>query len=78
MQTVRHETTKKQLSDKETRQKHTKKQVNKEEIGNLIKKEFRVMIVKMIQDLGEKIEAQIEKLQEMFNKELKRFKEQAN
>lgn len=36
------------------------------------------MIVKMIQDLGEKIEAQIEKLQEMFNKELKRFKEQAN
>lgn len=28
------------------------------------------MIVKMIQDLGEKIEAQIEKLQEMFNKEL--------
>ena len=38
------------------------------EIGKLPKKEFRVMVVKMIQDLGKRIEAQSEKL-EGFNKE---------
>ena len=30
------------------------KQLNEVEIGNLPKKEFRIMIVKMIQDLGKK------------------------
>ena len=45
-------------------------QINEEEIGNLPEKEFRVMIVKMIQDLGNRMEAQIEKIQEMFNKNL--------
>ena len=32
------------------------------------------MIVKMIQDLGERMEAKIEKIQEMFNKELEDLK----
>ena len=36
------------------------------EIGNLPEEEFKIMIVKMIQDLGEKMEAKIEKMQEMF------------
>ena len=40
------------------------------EIGNQHKKEFRVMRVKVIQDLGKRMEAQIEKIQEMFNKDL--------
>ena len=40
------------------------------EIGNLPEKEFRIMIVKMIQDLGKRMEAKIEKMQEMFNKDL--------
>ena len=40
------------------------------EIGNFPEKEFRIMIVKMTQNLGKRMEAQIEKLQEMFNKEL--------
>ena len=44
--------------------------INEEEIGNLPEKEFRVMIVKMIQNLGNRMEAQIEKIQEMFNKDL--------
>ena len=44
------------------------------EIGNLPEKEFRVMIVKMVQDLGKRMEAQIEKIQEMFNKELEELK----
>ena len=41
-------------------------QTNEEEIGSLPKKEFRVMIVKMIQ----KLENRKEKIQETFNKEL--------
>ena len=41
------------------------------EIGNLPEKEFRIMLVKMIQDLGE---ANIEKMQEMINKDLKKLK----
>ena len=40
------------------------------EIGNLAEKEFRIMIVKMIQDLWKRMEAKIEKMQEMFTKDL--------
>ena len=50
--------------------KNSQDQINEEEIGNLPKKEFRVMIVNMIQDLGNRMEAWIEKIQEMFNKDL--------
>ena len=39
---------------------------NEEEIGSLHEKEFRIMIVKMIQNLGNRIE----KMQETFNKDL--------
>ena len=49
-------------------------QINEEEIGNLPDKEFRVMKVKMIQDLGNRMEAQIQKIQEMFNKDLEELK----
>ena len=44
------------------------KRLNQVEIGKLPEKEFRIMIVKMIQDLGKRTEAKIEKMQEMFNK----------
>ena len=40
------------------------------EIGKLHETVFRVMIVKMIQYLSQRMEAQIEKIQEMFNKDL--------
>ena len=36
------------------------KQLNEVEIGNLPENEFRIMIVKMIQDLGKRMEAKIE------------------
>ena len=49
-------------------------QINEEEIGKLPEKEFRVMIVNMIQNLGNRMEAQIEKMQEMFNKDLEELK----
>ena len=52
-----------------------------EEIGNLTEKEFRIVIVKMIQNLETKLELQInsletriEKMQEMFNKDREEIK----
>ena len=48
--------------------KTPEKQLNEVEIGNLPEKEFRIMIVKMIQDLGKRVEAMIEKMQEMLKK----------
>ena len=42
-------------------------------LGNLSKKEFRVMIVKMIQDLRKRSEAQIE-IQKMCNKDREELK----
>ena len=56
-------------------------QTKEEDIGNLSEKEFRIMIVKMIQNLESKMELQInsletkiEKMQEMFNKDLEEIK----
>ena len=54
--------------------KNLQQQLNEEEMGNLYEKEFRVMRVKMIQSLGKRMETQTEKLQEMFNKEIKDIK----
>ena len=54
--------------------KNPQDQINEEEIGNLPEKEFRVMIVKMIQDLRNRMEAEIEKIQEIFNKDLEKLK----
>ena len=48
------------------------KQLNKVEIGKLPEKEFGIMIVKMIQDLGKRMEAKIEKMQKMFNKDIEK------
>ena len=56
-------------------------QTKEEEIGSLPEKEFRIMIVKKIQNLEKKIELEINKLeirienmQEMFNKDLEEIK----
>ena len=49
-------------------------QINEQETGNLPEKEFKVMIVKMIQNLRNRMEAWTEKIQEMFNKDLQRLK----
>ena len=54
--------------------KTPEKQLNEMEIGNLPEKEFSIMIAMMIQDLGKRIEAKIEKMQEMFNKHLEELK----
>ena len=44
------------------------------DIGKLPEKEIRIMIVKMIQALGKRMEAKIEKMQETFNKDLEELK----
>ena len=54
--------------------KTQEKQPNEVEIDNLPEKEFRIMIVKMIQDLGKRKEAKIEKTQEMLNKDLEELR----
>ena len=60
------------------------KKKKKMELGSLSKKEFRIMIVKLIQNLENKMELQInrletriEKMQEMFNKDLEEIKSQS-
>ena len=54
--------------------KTPEKQLSEVEIGNLPEKEFRITTVKMIQDLGKRMEAKIKKMQEMFNKDLEKLK----
>ena len=44
------------------------KQLNEMEIGNLQEK-FRIMILKIIHDLGKRMEAKLEKMQEIFTEE---------
>ena len=50
--------------------KNPRDQTNEEEIGSLPEKEFRMMVVKMIQNLGNRMD----KIQEMFNKDLEELK----
>ena len=50
--------------------KTPERQLNEVEIGKLPGKEFRIMIVKIIQDLGKRME----KMQEMFTKDLQELK----
>ena len=46
--------------------------LNEIEIGSL-KKEFWVMVIKKIQELGKKMDIQIEKLQEVLSKEVEKY-----
>ena len=50
--------------------RHTEVHINEEEIDKLPEKEFRIMIVKMIKNLGNKME----KIQELFNKDPEELK----
>ena len=44
--------------------KTPEKQLNEVDIVNLPEKEFRIMIVKMIQDLGKRMEAKTQKMKD--------------
>ena len=50
--------------------KNTPDLTNEEEIGSLPEKEFRIMIVKMLHNLGNRME----KIQETFNKDVEELK----
>ena len=50
--------------------RNTKVQINEEEIGKLPEKEFRIMIVKMIK----KLENKMKKMQESINRDLEELK----
>ena len=59
-------------------------QTKEKEIRSLTEKEFKIMIVKMIQNLENKMELQInsletriEKMQEKFNKDLEEIKKES-
>jgi len=54
----------------EEQTRNTEFQINEEEIGKLLEKEFRIMIVKMIKNLDNKME----KMQESINKDLEELK----
>ena len=54
------------MSQKKGQDKTPEKQLKEVEIGNLPEKELRIMIVKMIQDLRERMEAKTENMQEEF------------
>ena len=50
--------------------RNTEAQINEEEIGKLPEKEFRIMIVKVIKNLANKME----KMQDSINKDLEELK----
>ena len=54
--------------------KTPEKQSNEMETGKLPEKEFRIMIMKIILGLRKGMEAKIEKMQEMFTKDLQELK----
>ena len=62
------------MSQKTGQGKTQEKQLNELEIGGLPEKEFKIMIVKMIQGLRKRMEAKIEMMQEMFIKDLEELK----
>ena len=48
--------------------KTPERQLSEVEKSNLLEKEIRIMIVKMIQDLWKRMEAKIEKMKEILTK----------
>ena len=56
------------MSQMKGQDKSPEKQLNEAEISSFPEKEFWIMIVNIIQDLGKRMEAKIKKIQEMFMK----------
>ena len=58
------------ITQMEEQTRNTEVQINEKEIGKLPETEFRIMIVKMIKNLENKME----KMQELINKNLEELK----
>ena len=61
----------KNITEMKEQTRNTEVQINGEEIGKLPEKEFRIMMVKVIKNLENKME----KMQESINKRPRRIKE---
>ena len=59
-----------QTREKETKQNKTEKQLSDLEIISLQEKDFRLMMLKMMQDTGDKLEAKMDNLQETLSREI--------
>ena len=59
------------MRDKE---KTPEKQLSDQEILSLQKKDFRLLMLKMLQDIGNKLEAKMNNLQETVHKEIQDIK----
>ena len=62
------------MSQMKEQGKTPEKQLNEVEIGNLPEKEFRIMLVNMIQILRKGMEAKVEKTQKVFTEDLQELK----
>ena len=65
------ETAEKYVSEEGIRlkkKKKTEEQLSEVDTGNMLGKEFRIMIGKLIQDLGKRMETQNKKIPKMFKK----------
>ena len=60
-----------QMREKE---KNPEKQLSDQEILSLQEKDFRVLMIKMMQDIGNKLEAKMDNLQETLSKEIQDVK----
>ena len=59
------------MTQRREQEKTPEKQISDLEIINLNEKDFTLMIMKMIQDTENKLEAKIDKLQEILNLRIK-------
>ena len=62
------------MSQMKGQDKTPEKQLNEVGLSNLPEREFRIMIVKMIRDLEKRMEAKLEKMQEVFTQDLEELK----
>ena len=52
------------------KEKNAEKQLSHEKILSLQEKDFRLLMLKMMQDIGNKLEAKMDNLQETLSKEI--------
>ena len=71
--TYKNEKTENYNSD-EGERKNPKKQLSHEEILSLQEKDFRLLMLRMMQDIGNKLEAKMDNLQETLSKEIQDIK----
>ena len=63
-----------QIKETEKKNKQTEKQLNDLEIISLQGKDFTLIILKMMEDTGNKLEAKMDSLQETLSKEIQYLK----